>query len=202
MTRTLGRLGLALALALALGSTGAVLLAHQAAVAAPPAIEQVAPSMLELPEDRLLRAPMPDMAPAPGTLIAGTRIRIPRLGIELPVELGDSARDVSLQVTPTAAAYLLPGSAVPGTRGNAYVYAHAREGLFLALWQTRLGDEIVISAPATPPLRYVVTEIHPRVDPGDLRYITPTEDERLTLQTSTGPWTLSPRFVVVARPLP
>jgi hypothetical protein len=72
--------------------------------------------------------------------------------------------------------------------------------LFLALWDVRLGDAIEIREPSGGVLGYVVTEIHPHVSPEDLTYITPTDEERLTLQTSTGSWTLSPRFVVVARP--
>lgn len=133
-------------------------------------------------------------------LAEGTRIRVPRLRIDLRIEPGDSARDVGAQSTPTDAAYLLPGSAVPGTLGNAYLYAHARPGLFLALWDVRLGDVVEITEPSGMVLRYLVTEIHPRVEPKDLGYIAPTQDERLTLQTSTGSWVLSPRFVVVARP--
>jgi len=199
MSRTIAILGLVAALVLA--AIGAELLVSPSGAAAPPAQEQIAPAPLELPEDRVPRTHEVSEPAAPVTLSVGTRVRIARLRIDLPIEMGDSARDIGLQSTPATAAYLLPGSAVPGALGNAYVYAHARPGLFIALWNVRLGDVVEIDQPPGVTLRYVVTEIHPRVDPSDLRYLEPSEDERLTLQTSTGSWTLSPRFVVVARPV-
>ena len=199
MSRTIAILGFVAALALA--AIGAELLVSPSEAAAPPAQEQIAPASLELPEDRVPRTHLVSEPAAPVTLSVGTRVRIARLRIDLPIEMGDSVRDIGLQSTPATAAYLLPGSAVPGALGNAYVYAHARPGLFIALWNVRLGDVVEIDQPPGVTLRYVVTEIHPRVDPSDLRYLEPSEDERLTLQTSTGSWTLSPRFVVVARPV-
>jgi hypothetical protein len=193
MTRALAIVGFIGAVMLAL--LAATLLATPNGAAVPAAIEQTAPARLALPDDPTIRA-----RPAPVTLAGGTRIRVPRLRIDLAIEPGVSARDVEAQATPTNAAFLLPGSAVPGAPGNSYVYAHARPGLFLALWDVRLGDAIEIREPSGGVLGYVVTEIHPHVSPEDLTYITPTDEERLTLQTSTGSWTLSPRFVVVARP--
>ena len=193
MTRALGIVGLMLAVVLA--GLGVALLVGPTGAASPPANEQIALPPLGLPDDPAIRA-----MPAPSTSIDGARIRVPRLRIDLAIEPGDSARDVELQSTPANAAFLLPGSAVPGSPGNAYVYAHARPGLFLALWNVRLGDVIEVRESSGGVIGYVVTEIHPRVSPEDLTYIAPTDDERLTLQTSTGSWTLSPRFVVVARP--
>lgn len=193
--------------ALLCGIFGTALLVSPAEGAAAPEIEQLAAPALGLPEDPSLRvrllapaAPALDAAAQPPELAVGTRLRIPRLQIDVAIEPGDSARDIAAQATPTFAAYLLPGSAVPGTEGNSYIYAHARPGLFLSLWNTRLGDAITVTAPSGEVLRYVVTEIHPRVAPTELRYITPADDERITLQTSTGTWALSPRFVVVAVP--
>ncbi len=200
MTRLLAILGLVAALAL--GTLGVSVLVTPADAAVAPDTETTATPPLALPEDPPLRLRgRADAAPAaPPELAAGTRVSIPRLRIDLAIEPGDSARDIAAQATPASAAYLLPGSAVPGTVGNAYVYAHARPGLFLSLWNARLGDAVAVTAPSGVIRRYVVTEIHPRVAPTDLRYITPTDDERLTLQTSTGTWALSPRFVVVAVP--
>jgi len=133
-------------------------------------------------------------------LVEGTRILVPRLHIDLPLRPGDSERDIGAQSTPTAAAFLLPGSAVPGTSGNSYIYAHARPGMFLSLWSVAIGDSIEIVGPTGVVLTYTVSEIEPRVAVSDLTYLIPTEDERLTLQTSTGPTVNDPRFVVVARP--
>lgn len=199
MRQTLARLGLVGALVLAV--LGALPLVSASQAAGPSAVAEVASPALVLPEDRLPRASA-GSDPLPATLADGMRIRIARLQIDLPIELGDSGRDIGAQATPSAAAYLLPGSAVPGTPGNAYIYAHARRGLFIELWSVRLGDLVDVASATGQARQYVVTEIHPRVDVRDLRYIEPTDDERLTLQTSTGSWTLSPRFVVIARPLP
>ncbi|MGH2450589.1 MAG: sortase [Candidatus Limnocylindria bacterium] len=134
----------------------------------------------------------------PKAIPDGYRIQIFRLGIDLPIQAGEVERDVIRGETPEDAAFHLPGSAIPGERGNAYIYAHARLGMFLALWGARVGDEVFVSTPAGTSLRYVVTEIHPRVPPSDVSWVEPTDDERLTLQTSTGAYPDDPRFVVVA----
>jgi len=62
------------------------------------------------------------------------------------------------------------------------------------------GDQVLISTPDLQLLTYVITEVHPRVAPGDLSWIQATPGERLTLQTSTGPDPGDPRFVAVAVP--
>lgn len=141
---------------------------------------------------------------APRPTVEGMRIVVPRLGIDLPLREGDIQRDIAREGfagdTPEGSAFHLPGTAVPGELGNSYIYAHARPGMFLALWQARVGDRVVIRLPYGAELEYVVAEIHPRVPPDDVRWVRPTPDERLTLQTSTGPSPGDPRFVVVARP--
>jgi hypothetical protein len=138
-------------------------------------------------------------APSSATLGAGWRIQVARVGIDLPLLDGDPDRDVVRQRTPDAAAYRLAGSALPGMPGNTYVYGHARWAQFIGLWYVRLDDLVAISGPGTT-LYYRVTEIHPKVAIEDLTYLLPTDGERLTLQTSTGPNATDPRFVVVALP--
>ena len=135
------------------------------------------------------RAPLP---------LDGTRVRLVRLGIDLPILPGDTVRDTVLGSTPNGAAFLLPTSLPPGAGGNSYVYAHARAGMFLSLWNARLGDVVEVTSRSGEVRVYVVTEIHPRVAPTDVRHTLPTSDERITLQTSTGPRDADPRFVVVA----
>lgn len=130
----------------------------------------------------------------------GYRIQVPRLAIDLPIAEGDVERDVVVQQTPENFAFHLPGTAVPGMGSNSYLYAHARRGMFLNLWNARAGDEVVITTPNGSVLKYVVVEVHPRVAPEDTSWILPTPGERLTLQTSTGPNRDDPRFVVVAAP--
>jgi LPXTG-site transpeptidase (sortase) family protein len=141
-------------------------------------------------------APTPTVTPIP----EGYRIQVPRLGIDLPIAEGDVMRDVVVQQTPENFAFHLPGTAIPGAGGNSYIYAHARQGMFLALWNARIGDQVVIRTPAGGALKFMVTEIHPRVPPEDTSWVQPFPDERVTLQTSTGPNREDPRFVVVAGP--
>ena len=144
--------------------------------------------------------PTASASATPSAIAAGYRIKIPRLAIDLPITEGDVERDAIRQETPDNFAFHLPGSAIPGAGGNAYIYAHARRGMFLALWGAQEGDEVWIVTPDARELRYVVTEVHWRVDPADLSWIAPTTVERLTLQTSTGPSPGDPRFVVIALP--
>ena len=128
----------------------------------------------------------------------GYRIQIPRLGIDLPVDEGDLVRDINLQKTPEGFAFHLTGTSIPGQGSNTYLYAHARTGMFLTLWKAQPGDQVFISTPDLRALKYVITEVHPRVAVNDVSWVQPTQAERLTLQTSTGPSPSDPRFVVVA----
>ena len=137
--------------------------------------------------------------PAP-TIPPGYRIQISRLSIDLPITEGDLDRDTVRQETPENFAFHLPGTAIPGDRDNSYIYAHARRGMFLTLWNAREGDQITIVTPDARELHYVVSEVHARVDPTDVTWAAHTGSERMTLQTSTGPNPGDPRFVVIALP--
>lgn len=160
-------------------------------VTAPPAASSEAAEAAPAPSEAV------SVAPAP-VAFDGMRVRVARLGIDLPLLHGDTVRDTVLGSTPNGAAFLLPSSAPLGSGGNSYVYAHARAGMFLSLWNARLGDVVELLGPSSEVRRYVVTEIHPRVVPTDVRHTLPAGDERITLQTSTGPNDGDPRFVVVA----
>ena len=187
-TPAVSALALCLGLVLIVGSRPAA-----PAAVLPPAVAAVttspAPSAISAP----IATPVPAIPP-------GYRIKVPRLAIDLPLAEGDIERDAVRQQTPENFAFHLPGSALPGDSGNAYFYAHARAGMFLALWNAREGDQVVITTPDARELHYVVSEVHPRVDPTDVSWAGPTTGARLTLQTSTGPNSGDPRFVVVALP--
>jgi LPXTG-site transpeptidase (sortase) family protein len=130
----------------------------------------------------------------------GYRIQIPRLRIDLPITEGDVTRDIDQQKTPEGFAFHLPGTSIPGLGSNTYLYAHARTGMFLSLWDAQPGDQVVISTPDLRALRYVIREVHARVPPDDISWVQPTDGEQLTLQTSTGPNPTDPRFVAIAVP--
>ncbi len=136
--------------------------------------------------------------PATAIIASGYRIEVARLGISLPIAEGDVPRDVDRAQTPNNYAFHLPGTSMFGA-GNTYIYAHARIGMFLTLWDARVGDIVTVRTPSGV-REYVVVEVHPRVAPTETSWTRPTQDTRLTLQTSTGPNGSDPRFVVVARP--
>ena len=125
--------------------------------------------------------PLPPIPP-------GYRIQIPRLGIDLPILEGDIERDAVLLRTPENFAFHLPGTAIPGNGLNRYMHGGSQTGTG---W---------ISTPDGRAMRYVVTEVHPRVPPEDVQWAAPTPPDHLTLQTSTGPNPGDPRFVVIAQP--
>jgi LPXTG-site transpeptidase (sortase) family protein len=169
-----------------------------AALFAPPRGDIILPSATPFVAPTSSASSAASAAPVP--IPPGYRIQIPRLGIDLPIAEGDVGRDTVQQQTPENYAFHLPGTAIPGTGANSYLYAHARRGMFLSLWDARVGDVVWISTPDGRTLRYVVTEVHPSVPPGDVSWTAPSPPDRLTLQTSTGPNPGDPRFVVIAQP--
>ena len=177
---------------------GAVLLLRPAGemAAAPSALPDVTATASTSPAPTTVR-PLPTPLPP---IPVGYRIQIPRLRIDLGILEGDVERDTVQLQTPENYAFHLPGTAIPGTGANSYLYAHARRGMFLSLWDAKIGDVVWISTPDGRALKYVVSEIHPRVPPEDVVWTTPSAPDRLTLQTSTGPNPGDPRFVVVALP--
>jgi LPXTG-site transpeptidase (sortase) family protein len=128
--------------------------------------------------------------------IVARRIRIERLGIDLQVVEGDGL-DAPLR---KAAHY--PGTGWPDGGTNIYIYGHAQEGMFLSLWDARVGDEVVLELKDGTSRRYLVTEVKPRVPWNALEYLEPTPTEQLTLQTSTSYTPTAPRFIVIAEPAP
>ncbi len=181
---------------------GAVLLLRPAAevAVAPSATPTPAITTVASASQTATASPAPP-APTPLPPIPlGYRIQIPRLGIDLAILEGDIERDTVQLQTPESYAFHLPGTAIPGTGANSYLYAHARRGMFLSLWDAKIGDVVWISTPDGRALKYVVSEVHSRVPPEEVVWATPSAPDRLTLQTSTGPNPSDPRFVVVALP--
>lgn len=171
--------------------------------ASPAALSTNAPSI----PDTSAATPEPTPSPRPESPLPPLdqlHVSVPHLGIDLPLAYGDVERDVPRARypgnTPERVALVFPGSAPLRGGGNTYIYAHARVGMFLSLWDVRLNEVVTIYAPDRPEvlLRYVVVRIVPRVDPSDTSWLDPGGPERLTLQTSTGPNAGDPRFIVIA----
>lgn len=138
--------------------------------------------------------PKPPPATA-GPGVPATQIRIPSLSIDLPIVEGDGV-DVPMN---QAAHY--PGSAWPGGGTNIYLYAHAREGMFLNLWSARVGDQVYLDLANGTTREYVVDKVDPDVPWDDVALLDPTGTEQLTLQTCVTASATGPRFVVFAHPV-
>lgn len=134
----------------------------------------------------------PTASGVPAVAIRATRIRLDRLGIDLPIVEGDGID------APLGRAAHYPGSAWPGGGSNVYLYAHARPGMFLTLWQAMVGDEVVLQLVDGTARTYIVTAVLPKVPWDALQYVEPTPTEQLTLQTSTSYGPTAPRFIVIA----
>jgi LPXTG-site transpeptidase (sortase) family protein len=128
--------------------------------------------------------------------IQANHIKIDRLGIDLAVIQGDGID------APIGKAAHFPSSGWPGGGTNIYIYGHARVGMFIRLWDARIGDTVQLSLVDGTTRNYVVTKILPMVPWDALGYLDPTPTEQLTLQTSTSYYPTAPRFVVIALPAP
>ena len=131
----------------------------------------------------------------PAGAIVASRIRVPRLGIDLPIVEGDGID------APIDKAAHYPGSGWPGGGTNIYLYGHAREGMFLPLWDAKVGDTVTLDLAGGGERSYRVVEVLPRVPWNAHQYLEPTPREILTLQTSTASYPTAPRFIVVAEPV-
>jgi LPXTG-site transpeptidase (sortase) family protein len=148
------------------------------------------------PLDTGSATPSPSPSPTAEGGIRANRIRIGRLGIDLAIVEGDGID------APIGKAAHFPGSAWPGGGSNIYIYGHARTGMFITLWQTRVGDTIELDLVDGTARAYVVTKVLPKVPWDAVTYLKPTPTEQLTVQTSTSYYSTAPRFVVIAVPAP
>jgi LPXTG-site transpeptidase (sortase) family protein len=138
--------------------------------------------------------PSASASPSSRPGVVARRIVIPRLGINLPVVKGDGVD------APIGKAAHFPGTGWPHGGTNIYLYAHARDGMFINLWNANVGDEIDLTLVDGSTARYTVTQILPKVAWDAVSYLDPTPTEQLTLQTCTSYQDTAPRFLVIAVP--
>lgn len=190
MTLAIVVAGLATVVALTDGTPGAIVpsASHPALglVSARPSPTPTLPA-----EATALPVVTPDPTP---TAIVARRIRIERLRIDLPIVEGDGID------APMHKAAHYPGSGWPNGGTNIYIYAHAQKGMFLALWDAKVHDEVVLDLVDGTSRRYIVTDVMPKVGWDAINYLAPTPSEQLSLQTSTSNTPTAPRFLVVAKP--
>lgn len=167
-------------------------------------------------------SPTPTPTPDPGWV--ATQLQITSIGLNIKVHKATTAAQCGFP--PEYDAWVLCEGQEPGRGGNAYIFAHARRGMFLPLWNVQLGADVKILMSDGQVLLYQVTEIHPNVscpdteapkmpanlEPLALKYAEPgcgqgvfwtgpADHERLTLQTSQGFNRNWGEFIVVADPV-
>ena len=123
-----------------------------------------------------------------------TRIVIPELGIDLPIYEGDG------YTAELGKAAHYPTTSWPGSGSLIYLYAHARDENFVALWDASLGDIVELELDDGSTARYEVRRIVPDVRWNDLSWLEPTPREVLRLQTCNSYEETAPRFIVEALP--
>jgi len=178
----------------------------QAVAPSPPPVASFAPSA----SPTLLPFPTPGASTSPSAGPAAarvvTRVVVPALNIDLPV--------VHPPTDPNAFPYCnvaeyIPGMSQPGSPGTTYLFAHAREGMFLPLLlQSRvnngsamLGMLVQVYTSDDQLFLYEITRV---LQHQSAVYSQP--QEQLALQTSEGPRKGVPGYtglvmVVVAQPL-
>lgn len=103
-------------------------------------------------------------------------IEIPRLGIDALIREGTETRTLRRSVGH------VPGTAIPGSPGNAVLAAH-RDTLFRGLRHVERGDRILIRRRGDPdPVTYEVTSIR-IVGPDSVEVMAPNDSAVLTLIT-------------------
>ena len=126
-----------------------------------------------------------------------TRITIPSIGIDLPIDLGE-IRDGVWQISYSNPTFL-NSSARPGTGGNVVIYGHNKKVIFGNLPYLSLGQKIFIKTAGGKIYTYEVYQ-KDFVGANRVDLVSPTNKEELTIYTCWGFFD-SQRVVVKAKPL-
>jgi LPXTG-site transpeptidase (sortase) family protein len=119
---------------------------------------------------------------------------VPELKIDLPIVAGDG------HTAPLFKAVEEPNMKLPGEGGRSLIYAHARPGMFDALFNAHVGQHIEIDRPGASPLHYVIKTYTRSWPANNLSILQPTDHEELVLLTCTTYDPRDPRIVAVALP--
>lgn len=180
------------------------LMSYTSAVEPPPTVRPLA-SYEPLPTlggNVVLPGASADAAPSFPPDRVATRIVIRRLGIDLPIML--QTDNYGIYPLCDVALYQ-PLLGQPGQGRATYIYAHAREGMFLPLLRrsergddgaSMIGMTVEIYTSDNWLFLYTITEV--RRHTRDLNDAVNTRTERLWMQTSEGPYGHVPKLQVVA----
>ena len=179
-------------------ATGMLLLAGAAAESVHPLFRHASPTPPAPTTAPVIANMVPAAEPAaptgPAAVREGLRIKIPVLGIDLPVVEGDGIN------APLYQASHYPGMKWPGDGGRSLIYAHARVGMFGPLFGARVGEEVQINRPGEQPLLYTIRRYINDWPATDMSILQPADHEQLVLLTCTTYNARDPRIVVIAEP--
>lgn len=128
-----------------------------------------------------------------------TRVRIAALDIDMPVIEGPDDYPFC-----DVAMYLVhPDLGQPGLGRATYLFAHAREGMFLPLLRTPEREQLglVVEVWTSDDLHFLYSIVDVRRDQRDLIDALAADSEQLWLQTSEGPKGTKGKTQVIAEPL-
>jgi hypothetical protein len=157
------------------------------------------------PEPSLL--PIPTLDPAASAVPSAvprdrvaTRVVVPALRIDLPVVRPPDDPD---HFPYCDVAEFIPQLSQPGLPGTTYLYAHAREGMFLPLLRTAdrkmIGMLVQVYTSDDQLFLYEITRVLRNQSTLDIAFA--AKEEQLILQTSEGPRGTIGKTQVVARPI-
>jgi Sortase domain len=181
------------------------LLSYTTPVAAEPrtvAEATPSPTPAATPSTLMTLPPLRSMPPATATPTAdpdrvATRIRIAALDIDLPVVKGPDGYPLC------NVAMYLKELHQPGQGKATYIYAHAREGMFLPLLETPAKRQkgMVVEVWTSDDYRFLYEVVEVRRDQRNLDEALAADTEQLWLQTSEGPRGTPGKTQLIARPI-
>ena len=147
----------------------------------------------------LASAPPATASPTAAADRVASRIRIAALDIDLPIVEGPPGYPYC-----DVAMYLVdPALGQPGQGKATYLFAHARDGMFLPLLETpeRTQKGMVVEVWTSDGFRYLYEIVDVRRDQRTLIDALAAESEELWMQTSEGPAGTPGKTQVIAEPL-
>ena len=146
--------------------------------------------------------------PVVPTAPVATRIVIDRFDVDLPIVSGDLVVAGNAEGYPLCdVAQYLTRYRQPAEAGTVYLYAHAREGMFLPLLEASarpnegglVGTQVEVYTEDAMRYTYEIFKVQPSSTDFSLADIVPAGEQRLIIQTSIGPKGTVPKLVLAAR---